>query len=104
MSVCAAFALASLIGAPTPPAAVPVSKPEDLVRQLADKSYRVREKAATALIHQGSSAVAALTAGTKDTDPEVSERSRQLLPQVAAIERNEKLALLVLHYQPLQAA
>ena len=95
MSVCAAFALASLIGAPTPPAAVPVSKPEDLVRQLADKSYRVREKAATALIHQGSSAVAALTAGTKDADPEVSERSRQLLPQVAAIERNEKLALLV---------
>jgi len=95
MSVCAAVALASLLGAPTPAAITPQSKPEDLVRLLADKSYKVREKAATELIRKGSSALAALTAATKDPDPEVAERSKQLLPQVAAVERNEKLVLLL---------
>ena len=94
MSVCAAFALASLIGAPTAPAAAP-PRPEELVRQLGDKSFRVREEAARQLIRQGSAAVAALAAGSKDPDPQVSERSRQLLPQAAAVERNEKLAQLL---------
>jgi HEAT repeat protein len=94
MSICAAFALASVVGAPTPPAAAP-TRPEELVRQLGDKSFRIRESAARDLVRQGSAAVAALTAGIKDTDPEVSERSRQLLPQAAAVERNEKLAQLV---------
>jgi hypothetical protein len=36
-----------------------------------------------------------LTAAAKDTDPEVSERAKQLLPQAAAVERNEKLAQLL---------
>ena len=95
MSVSAAFALASLIGAPTTPAPSPTAKPEELIRLLGDKSYRVREVAARALISRGSAAVPALTAATKDPDPEVSERARQLLPQAAAVERNEKLALLL---------
>lgn len=94
MSIGAAIALASLIGAPTPSAPSPTAKPEELVRLLGDKSYRIREVAACELIRRGSASVAALTAATKDTDPEVSERARQLLPQAASVERNEKLALL----------
>ncbi|HEX3146542.1 MAG TPA: hypothetical protein VHR66_00475 [Gemmataceae bacterium] len=95
MSIIAALALANAIAAPTAPSAGPTSKPEELVRQLGDKSFRTREVAARELIRQGSTAVAALTEGTKSTDAEVSERSRQLLPQVASVERNEKLALLL---------
>ena len=95
MSISAAFALASLIGAPTTPAPGPTARPEELVRLLGDKSYRVREVAARALISRGSAAVPALTAATKDPDPEVSERARQLLPQAAAVERNEKLGQLL---------
>ena len=94
MSIGAAIALASLIGAPTPPAANPTAKPEELIRLLGDKSYRIREVAARELIRRGSASVAALTVATKDADPEVSERARQLLPQAASVERNEKLALL----------
>src|SRR3954469_10401380 len=96
MSISAAFALASLIGAPTPaPAPGPSARPEELVRLLGDKSYRVREGAARELVRRGSAAVDALTAAAKDTDPEVSERAKQLLPQAAAVERNEKLARLL---------
>jgi hypothetical protein len=95
MTLSVAFALASLIGAPTPPAPSPAARPEELVRLLGDKSYRVREVAARELIRRGSASVAALTAAVKDPDPEVSERARQLLPQAAAVERNEKLALLL---------
>lgn len=95
MTLSAAFALASLIGAPTPPAPSPASKPEELVRLLGDKSYRIREGAARELIRRGSAAVPALAAAAKDADPEVSERARQLLPQAAAVERNEKLDRLI---------
>lgn len=95
MSIGAVLALASVIGAPTPPAPSPTAKPEELIRLLGDKSYRVREVAARELIRRGSAVVAALTAATKDADPEVSERARQILPQVAAVERDEKLAQLI---------
>jgi hypothetical protein len=95
MSIGVVLALASVIGAPTPPVPSPAAKPEELVRLLGDKSYRVREVAARELIRRGSAAVAALNAATRDNDPEVSERARQLLPAVATIERNEKLAQLV---------
>ena len=93
MSFCAAFALASVIGAPSPTG--PTAKPEELVRLLGDKSYHVREVAARELIRRGSASVAALTAAVKDPDPEVSQRATQLLPEAATAERNEKLARLV---------
>jgi hypothetical protein len=95
--MCAAtvLSLAALIGAPTAPASSPDPKMADLVRKLGDKSYRSRESAARELLHNGSAAVEALARGTKDADPEVSERCRQLLPQAASMERTEKLATLV---------
>src|SRR5262249_39741245 len=84
-----------LIGAPSPPAVSATSRAEELVKLLGDKSYRVREVAARELVSRGSASVAALTAALKNEDPEVAERARQLLPQVATSERNEKLAQLV---------
>lgn len=87
--------LAVLLGAPTPPAPAPDVQLADLVRKLGDKSYRTREAAARDLLRRGAAAVPALTAGTTDPDPEVGERCRQLLPQAASLERNEKLAQLL---------
>jgi len=95
MSVLVTISLAILVGAPTPPQPSANARLSDLVRRLGDKSYRNRESAARELLRQGSASVAVLTEGTKDADPEVSERCRQLLPQAAALERNEKLAILM---------
>jgi hypothetical protein len=96
MGVLITFCLAALVSLPTPPVSAPVSNTRlaALVRKLGDKSYRHRESAARELLRLGSASVAALTEGAKDADPEVGERCRQLLPQAAALERNEKLALL----------
>lgn len=96
MSATAIIALASLLGAPTP-ASEGKTDPKlvELVRQLGAKSYRVREGAARDLLKRGAASVAALTDGVKDTDPEVSQRCRQLLPQATALDRNEKLAALL---------
>jgi hypothetical protein len=88
----AILALASLLGAPTPATSPGDPKLQELVHQLGSKSYRQREDAARQLLQQGATAVAVLNEGTKDSDPEVSERCRQLLPMAAAKERDEKLA------------
>ncbi|WP_029629687.1 hypothetical protein [Zavarzinella formosa] len=82
-------------GAPPETPMTPDPKLAALVRQLGDKSFTVREAAARELTKLGSAAIPALTLGEKDTDPEVAERSRQLLPLAAATGRNEKLAQLV---------
>jgi hypothetical protein len=94
MCASAILALASLIGAPTPATESPDPKLVELVRKLGDKSYRTREDAARELLRRGAAALAALSQGVNSTDPEVSERCRQLLPQAAALERNEKLTAL----------
>jgi hypothetical protein len=91
MSALATFALAVVLGSP----ASPPPAPADLVKKLGDKSFRVRHEAATLLVSRGSASVAALTEGMKDTDPEVSERCRLLLPQAEALERTEKLTELL---------
>jgi hypothetical protein len=98
MSALASLLLAGLLGLPTP---TPMAPPppegrlQELIKKLGDKSYRVREDAARELLRYGPASVAALTAGTKDTDLEVSERCRQLLPVAESLERNQKLAALV---------
>ncbi len=95
MSATAILALASLLGAPAPDTTGNTDpKLAQLVHQLGAKSYRAREDAARNLLKRGAGAVAALSDGIKDIDPEVSERCRQLLPQAAALDRNEKLAAL----------
>ena len=52
----------------------------DLVKQLGDDKYKVREKAADELVELGRSAKEALLAGRKSGDPEVVERCGQILP------------------------
>jgi len=96
MSATAILFLASLLGAPAP-ASEGSTDPKlvELVRQLGAKSYRVREDAARGLLTRGAASVAVLTDGLRDTDPEVSQRCRQLLPQASALDRNEKLAALL---------
>jgi hypothetical protein len=94
MSVSAFLIVASFLGAPPAPSTSIDPQLVELVRRLGDKSYRARENAARELLRRGSESVAALTEGINDTDPEVSERCRQLLPQAASLERNDKLAAL----------
>lgn len=91
MSALATLALTALLGLP-PGAASPQA---DLVKKLGDKSFRVRHEAALQLVRQGGAAVPALLDGTKDSDPEVSDRCRLLLPQAEALGRAEKLDLLL---------
>lgn len=95
MCAAAILSLACLIGAPTPATTSADPKLVELVHKLGDKSYRTREHAAQELLLKGSAAVVALSEGMKDADPEVSERCRQLLPQAASLERNEKIAALI---------
>ena len=71
----------------TPPA--PTLSPEalkaiDLVRDLADARYKVRELAAKELKKLGRHAKPALLDGMKSSDPEVWNRCAQLLPEVMA--------------------
>ena len=91
MSALTSLALAAVLGVPTGPPPAPA----ELVKKLGDRSFRVRHEAASLLVSQGSAAVKALTDGIKDTDPEVSERCRLLLPQAEALERTEKLSQLL---------
>jgi hypothetical protein len=98
MSTLASLLLAAVLGLPTPtPTAPPPpeGRLQELVKKLGDKSYRVRQDAARELLRYGPASVAALTAGTKDADLEVSERCRQLLPVAESLERNQKLAALL---------
>jgi hypothetical protein len=97
MIILPAIALLFSAGAPTPApsAPTPPARLAELVKKLGDKSYRAREDAARQLLLQGSAAVAVLKEGTRDLDPEVSERCRQLLIQGPALERKNKLAALV---------
>jgi hypothetical protein len=55
-----------------------------LIRQLADSSFQVREKATMELIEIGTAAVAALKVAVKDDDPEVAKRAEQCLEAIEA--------------------
>ena len=57
----------------------------ELVRQLGDPKFAVREAAAKRLVDMGAAAVPALAAGTKSDDEEVRTRSADLLPRAAAV-------------------
>jgi hypothetical protein len=57
----------------------------DLVHDLGNARFTVREAAAKKLVDMGSDAIPALIAGTKSTDEEVRNRSTALLPQARAV-------------------
>src|SRR6266508_622486 len=73
------------------PSAEEQKRAATLVRQLSDRSYRVRERAAKELLRMGLSAKKAVEEGTKDTDPEVRKRCADLLPDILQAEFRARL-------------
>jgi HEAT repeats len=57
----------------------------ELVRQLGDPKFAIREAAAKKVVDMGGAAVPALAAGTKSADEEVRTRSAALLPRAEAV-------------------
>jgi hypothetical protein len=55
---------------------------DELVKQLGDASFKVREKAARELLARGAKAVDALKRGQENPDQEIRERCRRLLEQI----------------------
>jgi hypothetical protein len=80
---------AGKVGPPAGPVADPGA--DRLVKQLGDPDFRVREAAAKKLRDLGARAIPALHAGTRDPDPEVARRSREVLAAVRA-DRRDALA------------
>lgn len=74
---------------PSQPAADPTAdtvRARELVRDLADPKFKVRENAAREIKKLGRHAKPALLEGMKSTDPEVWSRCTQLLPEVLALD------------------
>jgi RNA polymerase sigma factor (sigma-70 family) len=71
---------------PAPLPAGPMADPEaeKLVKQLGDPDFKVREAAGKKLRALGAKAIPALQSGTRDPDPEISQRSREVLAAVRA--------------------
>src|SRR5437588_482816 len=62
-----------------------------LVRQLGERSYRVRARAVRELLAMGLAARKAVEEGTKNKDPEVRKRCLDLLPDILQAEFRAKL-------------
>jgi hypothetical protein len=67
----------------------------DLVEQLADPSFRVRERVSAELVHLGGPAVDALRKGLNHQDAEVCERCRKLLPRALDVHFQEEIELFL---------
>jgi len=76
--IAAVLFTAAVLAAPPQPAH---ARATQLVQQLGDPSFKVREKAADDLIDLGSAAVDALRLGLKSTDIEIHDRCVKLLPK-----------------------
>jgi tetratricopeptide (TPR) repeat protein len=80
-------AISSLVaaapGPPAPPAAEQAARDtETLIRELADESFKIREKATADLWRMGDTALAALNQAAASTDPEQASRARDLLRKI----------------------
>lgn len=87
--ILAAWAVSGLL--PSAPETSPASSARSLVQQLGSAKYREREAAAARLLKMGRAAVEALSAGRSSSDPEVSNRCQQLLPQAKAFDLAQRL-------------
>jgi hypothetical protein len=67
-------------------------KARELVRQLGDSSFEVRERAGARLFQMGTGVKQVLLEGSRDPDPEVRRRCRDLLPAVLEADRRARLA------------
>jgi hypothetical protein len=66
-----------------------------LVQQLGDSSFKVRDKATAELDRLGSAAIDALRDGVKNPDPEISDRCRKLLPKALDLRFQEQIDVLL---------
>lgn len=82
----ALFAGAAAGGPPAPVAPADPKVAAEFVRQLGSPRYRDRERAAAELVRMGRAAKPFLVDGKNNPDPEVQERSAQLLPQALALD------------------
>ena len=80
------------VPAPTP---ADPAKLTQLIQQLGNTRYKEREKAAAELLKLGRGAKVALIEGVKSSDPEVSDRCRQLLPQALALDLLHRIDLFL---------
>lgn len=90
------------------PGALPDSIPErrsaaELVRQLGDPIYQVREEAATSLLRLGRDARLAVQAGVKDSDLEVRMRCERLLPLMNEMDLRARIDAFVADPEGKQA-
>jgi hypothetical protein len=95
-------ALAVLLAARPAPAAAPAAlapaelqKARQLVHQLGDASYEARTQASRQLFKMGLGVKAVLLEGSRDTDPEVRRRCRELLPAVLEADRLARIDAFV---------
>jgi hypothetical protein len=81
--------------APAPLAPAEQEKARQLVRQLGDASYAARQQASQKLFRMGLPVKALLLEGSKDGDPEVRRRCRELLPAVLEADRLARIDAFV---------
>lgn len=72
-----------------------VDQAATLVRQLGDPSVRVRDQASQALLKLGRAAKPALLAGSRDSDPEIRTRCKQLLPAALWLDLQARISAYV---------
>ncbi len=75
----------------TSPLTEDATRAENLVRQLGDHSFAVREQASRELFRLGLAAKPALLAGARDADLEIRRRCRDLLPSILEADRRARL-------------
>jgi hypothetical protein len=66
-------------------------KAMNLIRQLRDDRFATREMAARKLVAMGRDAKAALLVGKEDSDPDVADRCRRILPQAIAADLQARI-------------
>ena len=84
--ICGAVGQSAEPGAPPNRPTPEQLKAAELVRDLGDSRYKVRDNAARELKKMGRIAKIALMEGMKSNDPEIWNRSAQLLPEVLALD------------------
>jgi hypothetical protein len=89
------FSAAALSASPADSLAEAPQRAAELVAQLGDPSYRLREKAANELIKLGSAALEPLRKGLAHPDAEIGDRCRKLLPLALDHHLQEQIAVFL---------
>lgn len=84
------------LGMDSPTSQSPIDpKIRDLVKQLGDDQFRVRQKASVDLVQRGIVAIPAVRAGAKSTNLEVATRCEQLIPAIKKKHRETQVTIFL---------